>query len=83
VVPGVLLLDAIVFNVEQATGRRVVRLQQVKFLSVLRPDQHALAQCDLRGDTADFRASARWGTATVSIASGTISLAAALAHPES
>lgn len=83
IVPGVLLLDVIVSNLEHATGRQVVRLQQVKFLSVLRPDEHALAQCELRGDTAHFRAFTRWGTATVSVASGTISLAAGLPPPES
>ena len=74
IVPGVLLLDVIVANLERATGRRIVSLDQVKFLSVLRPEEHALAQCELDGDTATFRAVARWGTATVLLASGTVSL---------
>jgi 3-hydroxymyristoyl/3-hydroxydecanoyl-(acyl carrier protein) dehydratase len=76
IVPGVLLLDAIVAHLEQATGRRAIRLQQVKFLSVLRPDEQALAQCEVEGDTATFRAFTRWGSAMVPLASGTLSLRA-------
>ncbi len=80
VVPGVLLLEAIVANLERATGCRTVKLQQVKFLSVLRPDEHAIAHCEVRGDTAIFHAFSRWGSATVPLASGTISLATCIAH---
>jgi 3-hydroxymyristoyl/3-hydroxydecanoyl-(acyl carrier protein) dehydratase len=75
VVPGVLLLDAILSRLEQATGCRAVRLQQVKFLAVLRPGEHALTRCAVDGDTATFRAFTRWGTATMPLASGTIALA--------
>lgn len=74
IVPGVLLLDAILARVEHATGRRAVRLQQVKFLSVLRPGEHALTQCDVTGNSAVFRAFTRWGTATMPLASGTLAL---------
>jgi hypothetical protein len=74
-VPGVLLLDAIVSHLERATGHRVVRLEQVKFLSVLRPGEHALTRCEVSGDTAVFRAFSHWGTATLPLASGTIALA--------
>lgn len=74
IVPGVLLLDAIVANLERATGCRVVRLQQVKFLSVLRPDQHAIAQCEVEGYSATFSAFTQWGSATVPLASGTVLL---------
>jgi 3-hydroxyacyl-[acyl-carrier-protein] dehydratase len=76
IVPGVLLLDAIVAHVEQATGRRTIRLQQVKFLAVLRPDEQAFAQCEVDGDTATFHAFTRWGSAMVPLASGSLSLRA-------
>ena len=74
IVPGVLLLDAIMASLERATGCRTVRLQQVKFLSVLRPGEPASAHCQVQGDRAIFRAFTRWGTATVPLASGTLSL---------
>ena len=76
IVPGVLLLDTIVTQLEQATGRSAVRLHQVKFLAVLRPDEPAFAQCEVDGDTATFRAFTRWGSAMVPLASGTLALRA-------
>jgi acyl-coenzyme A synthetase/AMP-(fatty) acid ligase len=74
IVPGVLLLDTVIANLERATGSRAVRLQQVKFLAVLRPDEPALAECEIDGHTASFRVSTRWGTATAPLASGTVLL---------
>lgn len=81
VVPGVLLLDEILSHVQQATGCRAVRLQQIKFLSILRPGEHALARCDVTADSVVFRAFTRWGTATMPLASGTIALAPAATRP--
>ena len=74
IVPGVLLLDIIVARIEQVIGRRTVRLQQVKFLAVLRPDEPAFARCEVDGDIATFRAFTRWGSAMVPLASGTLAL---------
>jgi 3-hydroxyacyl-[acyl-carrier-protein] dehydratase len=78
IVPGVLLLDVILSRVEHATGCRAVRLQQVKFTSVLRPGEHALTRCEVSGNSAVFRAFTRWGSATVPLASGTLALVSAV-----
>ena len=74
VVPGVVLLDAIMVNLERSTGCRVVCLQQVKFLSMLQPGEPAIARCEVTGDTAKFEAFTGSGSATVPLASGTVSL---------
>jgi acyl-coenzyme A synthetase/AMP-(fatty) acid ligase/3-hydroxymyristoyl/3-hydroxydecanoyl-(acyl carrier protein) dehydratase len=74
VVPGVLLVDKVVAHLEQITGRRVVRLQQVKFLSVLRPEESAVAQCEVGADRATFRASVQRDATEVALATGAVLL---------
>lgn len=77
VVPGVVLLDAVVANVELATGRRISRVQHAKFHSVLRPDESAVAECFLNQVTVTFRASVRRASDTVQVLSGSLALQSA------
>ena len=74
IVPGVLLLDHVLVALEKATGRRASRLQQVKFTSALRPDEQADALCEVDGGRASFRVTAQRNGATVTVASGSLSL---------
>lgn len=74
IVPGVLLLDHVLVALQQATVRRVVRLQQVKFTSALRPDELAFAVCEIEGRRALFRVAVQRGRASVMLASGNLSL---------
>lgn len=77
VVPGVVLLDAVIANVELATGCRISRVQQAKFHSVLRPSESAVAECFLNRVTVTFRASARRGSDMVQVLSGSLTLQSA------
>lgn len=70
IVPGVLLLDQILRALEQATGRSVTRLQQVKFVSTLFPGELAHGYWDLADSRASFRVSARRDGAQVKVAEG-------------
>lgn len=70
IVPGVLLLDHVMQALQQATGRRLAQLQQVKFISALLPDEQALAICDIQGARVSFRVTAQRGGAAVAVAEG-------------
>ena len=72
VVPGVLLLDHVLEAVHRATSRRAARLQQVKFMSALRPDERAHGQCELTDERAAFRVTARRGGVEAVLASGVL-----------
>jgi 3-hydroxymyristoyl/3-hydroxydecanoyl-(acyl carrier protein) dehydratase len=70
IVPGVLLLDQVMEGLAAAVGRDVVRIQRVKFSSVLKPEESASAQCVLEGERASFRVSVSRGTIRVLVAEG-------------
>lgn len=74
IVPGVLLADAVVAQLEQFTRGRVSRVQQVKFLSALRPDERAVVQCEVAADCATFRAVVERDAAHVALATGAMLL---------
>ena len=74
IVPGVLLLDHVLTALQQATGRRVARLLQVKFMSPLRPDEEADALFELDGTRASFRVTAQRDGTDAMLASGVLSL---------
>lgn len=76
IVPGVVLLDAVIANVEAAIGRRINRVAQAKFHSALRPGENAVAECFLNNVTVNFRASARRGSDMVQVVSGSLTLQA-------
>lgn len=70
VVPGVLLLDEVVQRLEDASGCDMMRIQHVKFTSVLKPGERADAQCAVAGERASFRVSVLRGATSVLIAEG-------------
>lgn len=76
IVPGVVLLDQLLHAVEQATGRRVARLEQVKFLRAVGPDERVDGCCTVDGARVAFRLSATGDGAAVTVATGTLSLQA-------
>ena len=75
IVPGVLLLDGVMHALQQATGLRLSRLQQVKFIAALLPEEQAQAVCEIDGNRASFRVTAQRLGAAVAIAEGVGSLA--------
>ena len=74
IVPGVVLLDAVIANVELATGCRINRVQQAKFQSVLRPNERAVAECFVNQVTVTFRALTQRGSDMVQVLSGSLAL---------
>ena len=72
IVPGVLLLDHVLVTLQKATGRRVSCLQQVKFMSALRPEERAHASCEVEGAGASFRVTAQRNGAAVTLAGGSL-----------
>lgn len=74
IVPGVVLLDAVIANVELATGRRVNRVEQAKFHSALRPGESAVAECFVNYVSVSFRASTRRDSEMVKVLSGALAL---------
>jgi 3-hydroxymyristoyl/3-hydroxydecanoyl-(acyl carrier protein) dehydratase len=75
IVPGVLMLDCVLAEIQRATGRAVVRLPRVKFISVLLPDEEAHLECELDAARAVFRVTTRRGTIEVLVAEGLVLLA--------
>jgi 3-hydroxymyristoyl/3-hydroxydecanoyl-(acyl carrier protein) dehydratase len=73
IVPGVLLLDHVLVTLQNATRRRVSCLQQVKFMSALRPEEQAHAMCDIEEERASFRVTAQRNGAAVTLAGGSLS----------
>ena len=65
IVPGVLLLDHVMHGLQQATGLRLSRLKQVKFISALLPEEQAQAFCEVDGNRASFRVTAQRDGAAV------------------
>lgn len=74
IVPGVVLLDGVIANVEAATGRRISRVAQAKFHAALRPGESAVAECFVNNVTVTFRASVRRGPEIIQVLSGALTL---------
>ena len=74
IVPGVLLLDHLLCQLQRATGRSVLCLRQVKFSAALQPQELAHARCEVDGDCAAFRVTVLRQGAAVTAASGRLSL---------
>ena len=74
IVPGVLLLDHLLCNLQRATGRPVLCLRQVKFSAALQPQERAHARCEVDGDGAAFRVTVLRQGVAVTAASGRLSL---------
>lgn len=74
IVPGVLLLDRVLDGVQQITGRRVGRLERVKFVAALRPAEAAVARCRLEDSKVSFTIGVRRNGAERALASGSLSL---------
>jgi 3-hydroxymyristoyl/3-hydroxydecanoyl-(acyl carrier protein) dehydratase len=75
VVPGVLLLDHVLSNLQRSTGRSVALLRQVKFITVLHPGERAHAHCEVEGEGASFRVTVQRSGDEVAVASGSLTLA--------
>ena len=76
VVPGVLLLDEAMRALQDATGRAIVRLQQVKFVSSLRPGEVAYGSWELVDSRASLRLHVRRSAVLVLVAEGVATLSA-------
>jgi 3-hydroxyacyl-[acyl-carrier-protein] dehydratase len=74
IVPGVLLLDRVLWLLQREVGVRVTQLQQIKFTSALRPEEEAQVLCEVRGRHASFRVVACRDGVAVPVASGTLSV---------
>ena len=82
IVPGVLLLDHVLSNLQRVTGRQVMALRQVKFLAALQPQESAHARCeavsnnvsDTVSDTVSFRVTAARSGLAVTLATGQLAL---------
>lgn len=74
IVPGVLLLDHLLCQLQRATGRSVRCLRQVKFSAALQPQERAHARCEVDGDSAAFRVTVLRQGVAVTAASGRLSL---------
>ena len=74
IVPGVLLLDCLLCQLQRATGRPVRGLHQVKFSTVLLPQELACARCEVDGEFAVFRVTVSRQGAAVTVATGRLSL---------
>lgn len=74
IVPGVLLLDHVLSNLQRATGRRVTGLRQVKFTTTMRPQEQAHARCEVDVERASFRLTVQRKGVAVTIAAGVLTL---------
>lgn len=74
VVPGVLMLDHVLADFQQATGRRVSLLQQVKFKSMLYPGEQASTLCEIQGACASFRITTQRKNVSVLLVTGILVL---------
>ena len=74
IVPGVLLLDEVIGIAEQATGRIVAGVRDVKFMLALRPDEEAHVRCEVDSKQVSFLVSALRDRATLTVATGKLLL---------
>jgi 3-hydroxyacyl-[acyl-carrier-protein] dehydratase len=70
VVPGVLLLAAVLDALERSSGMHVSHLQRVKFLSVLRPGEAAQGTWEVEGVRASFRVTTQRAGVSEKVAEG-------------
>ena len=70
VVPGVLILDQVSTALFELSGMHVVRFEQVKFLSILPPDEAAHVTCEIDNEHAKFQIFVQRHFQSVVIASG-------------
>lgn len=75
IVPGVLLLDEVRVQVETASGRRVTRIVQLKFIQALGPGEPAWLQAQIQGDRVSFRVTANRAGDALTLAQGALVLA--------
>lgn len=76
IVPGVLLLDEAMRALEEATGRAIVRLQQVKFVASLQPGEVAHGRWELAGSRASLRLHVHRNGVQVKVADSVATLSA-------
>ncbi len=69
-VPGVLVLDHVLQAVRAHSGKKIVRLAQVKFLSALLPSERAHTSCEVDQERVNFRVTAQRGGQVVVVAQG-------------
>lgn len=74
VVPGVLLLDHVLSNLQRATVRRVECLRQIKFTTAMRPREQAHASCKVDVERVSFLVTVERNGAVVTIATGVLTL---------
>lgn len=74
IVPGVLILDHVLSNLQRATGRRVICLRQVKFTTAMRPQEQAHVRCEVDFERASFRVTAERDGVVMTIAAGVLTL---------
>ncbi len=74
IVPGVVLLDCVIAGLETASGRRVVRIDQAKFLAALQPGEGATAHCEVERNFAAFRIATRRDDQDVTLTVGRLAL---------
>lgn len=77
VVPGVLLLDHVMSAVQRLTGLATARIDHVKFIAVLLPNEAAQLQFELTGMRATFKLRTRRLDANVDLAQGALALISA------
>ena len=70
IVPGVLMIDQVLAGVLQLGGLELVRLQHVKFSSVLLPDEPAHVLCEVAGEQATFQITSKKQNTNKIFASG-------------
>lgn len=74
IVPGVLLLDEVRTHVESASGRRVKRIEQLKFVHALGPEEQAWLQAQIRLDRVSFRVTGSRAGDAITLAQGSLVL---------
>lgn len=70
IVPGVLLLDEVMTATLQPSKQEIVRLQHVKFLSALMPDEPAHVLYEVNGEQGTFLISTQRNNMNVVLAKG-------------
>ncbi|MEJ6022743.1 hypothetical protein [Ramlibacter sp. PS4R-6] len=70
IVPGVLLLDHVMARLAAVTGRAMVRVQRVKFSSILKPGEAVRTHCVVEDERASFRVAVSRDSTWVLVAEG-------------
>lgn len=80
IVPGVVILDHVLLGLKQHLKKRSLRFGPVKFKSVLRPDEGAEIQYQLKSDKCTFLVLIKREDEDVVIANGTLILYQEVIH---